>query len=135
MLLRTAFASAVLVASASAVFAESFTTRIETRPFYSSITTVEQGVRVIRPLPPERQVIINPNGKTPLTLSYNDTRIYENRNAATSGQTVGPIFESPFSGRSYYGANGFIGRGFGGYSANGRYGGQRPNSFRFAPRF
>jgi hypothetical protein len=59
-----------------AAAAESFTTRIEPRPIYGATITREQGVRVIRPLPPVRQVIINPNG-TPLTLGFSDSRVYE----------------------------------------------------------
>ena len=45
--------------------AEGYTTRIETRPFYGAVVTLEEGVRVFRPLPVERQVIINPGGQTP----------------------------------------------------------------------
>ncbi len=62
--------------AAGAANAESFTTRIEPRPFYGSVVTLEEGVRVIRRLPPVRQVIINPND-TPLSLGFNDTRVYE----------------------------------------------------------
>lgn len=81
MLVKFAFAAAVAVSAvsfaASPVMAQS-TTRIEPRPFYGAVITLEEGVRVIRPLPPERHVIINPNN-TPLSLSYNDTRVYEKR--------------------------------------------------------
>ena len=61
----------------NSVSAESFTTRIETRPFYGATVTLEEGVRVFRPLPPDRHVIINPGGQTPLSL--NETNIYEHR--------------------------------------------------------
>ena len=57
--------------------AESYTTRIETRPFYGATVTLEEGVRVFRPLPPDRHVIINPGGQTP--LSINETNVYERR--------------------------------------------------------
>ena len=67
------------LASAQPALAESYTTRIEPRPFYGAVVTLEEGVRVIRPLPPERHVIINPDNKTPLTLSFNDTHITEHR--------------------------------------------------------
>ena len=50
------------------------TTRIETRPFYGATVTLEEGVRVFRPLPPHGRVIINPGGRTPLNLSYEDHR-------------------------------------------------------------
>jgi hypothetical protein len=66
----------VTLGIAGAAQAEGYTTRIETRPFYGAVVTLEEGVRVFRPLPPERQVIINPNG-TSLSLGFNDTRVYE----------------------------------------------------------
>jgi hypothetical protein len=75
---RLAFACLVLIAVAGSASAQGYTTRIETRPFYGAIVTLEEGVRVIRPLPPERHVIINPNN-TPLSFNFNDTRVYENR--------------------------------------------------------
>jgi hypothetical protein len=46
---------------------QAYTTRIETRPYYGAIVTIEHGVRVTRPLPPTQHLIINPNG-TPLVL-------------------------------------------------------------------
>jgi hypothetical protein len=73
-----AFVAGTLGASATVASAQSYTTRIEPRPFYGATITLEEGVRVIRPLPPERQVIINPS-KVPLSLGFNDTRVYENR--------------------------------------------------------
>ena len=66
----------IAIGAAGGANAESFTTRIEPRPFYGAVVTLEEGVRVIRPLPPVRQVIINPNN-TPLSLGFNDTRVYE----------------------------------------------------------
>lgn len=45
------------------------TIRIETRPFYGAVITREAGVRVYRPLPPTSTMIINPGGKTPLSLN------------------------------------------------------------------
>jgi hypothetical protein len=103
-----------LAASGSAMLAlsglagaESFTTRIETRPFYGAVVTLEQGVRVFRPLPPDRQVIINPN-HTPLSLGFNDTRVYEqssNYNYNSGGVpyygTGGPYYSAPFVGRGF----------------------------------
>jgi hypothetical protein len=49
------------------------TTRIETRPFYGATVTIEEGVRVFRPLPPHDRIIINPDGKTPLSLAFQQT--------------------------------------------------------------
>jgi hypothetical protein len=61
--------------SAGGAAAQSFTTRIETKPYYGAVVTLEHGVHVYRPLPPDRQVIINPD-HVPLNLSYSDTRVY-----------------------------------------------------------
>ncbi len=61
-------AAAVAVLAQGASGQEAYTTRIETRPFYGAVVTIEHGVRVIRPLPPTQHLIINPNGATPLVL-------------------------------------------------------------------
>ena len=45
------------------------TTRIETRPYYGAVVTIEQGVRVYRPVPPTQHLIVNPDGATPLQLN------------------------------------------------------------------
>ena len=71
-----AVVAAGAVAAASPVLAGS-TTRIETRPFYGAVVTIEEGVRVFRPLPPTDRVIINPNGRTPLSLGFNETYVTE----------------------------------------------------------
>jgi len=44
------------------------TTRIETRPYYGAVVTIEHGVRVYRPVPPTTHMSINPDGITPLEL-------------------------------------------------------------------
>jgi hypothetical protein len=61
-----------LVAGSMPASAESYTTRIEPRPFYGATVTIEAGVRVFRPLPPHDRVIINPNNATPLQLNLGD---------------------------------------------------------------
>lgn len=111
--------------------AESFTTRIEPRPFYGAVVTLEEGVRVIRPLPPERQVIINPNG-TPLNLGFNDTRVveesrvynYNNNQNSSGGYGYGPpaILGAPYFGRGLNKWRGFN-RGPGGGFHRGPHGG------------
>lgn len=50
-----------LPASAQYWSSPSSTTRIEPRPFYGATVTVEEGVRVFRPLPPHDRIIIDPN--------------------------------------------------------------------------
>lgn len=54
--------------SGAALAQGAHTTRIETRPYYGAVVTIENGVRVYRPVPPTTHMIINPDGLTPLTL-------------------------------------------------------------------
>ncbi len=56
------------------VSAEPVTTRIEPRPFYGATVTLEEGVRVFRPLPRHDRVIINPGNATPITIDVGDAR-------------------------------------------------------------
>lgn len=119
---------AAVAATAAFSTAEAGTTRIETRPFYGAVVTIEEGVRVFRPLPPTDRVIINPQGKTPLSLSfsetYENTRNYNynyNENSDQSG------------GHGYYGGglyNGDDGRGHDGkhHRPGGRGYGHKPGS-------
>ena len=70
---RLMAAGALFVIGAAVAQADTpSTTRIETRPFYGATVTLEEGVRVFRPLPPHDRIIINPNGRTPLNLSYEE---------------------------------------------------------------
>ena len=68
----------LLIAAGGLVFgtvsagAESSVTRIESRPFYGAIVTIEEGVRVFRPLPAHKRIIINPEHRTPLNLSIEE---------------------------------------------------------------
>lgn len=78
-LLAVAAALAALAAAFHAQAQDGRTTRIEPRPFYGATVTIEEGVRVFRPLPTTKHVIINPDGATPLTLGFNETRVYEKR--------------------------------------------------------
>ncbi len=64
----------LLLPAAGAASAASLT-RIETRPFYGAVVTEEEGVRVYRPLPPHRHVIINPEGRTPLNLTFEERNV------------------------------------------------------------
>jgi hypothetical protein len=59
-----------LVLAAPALAIDSYTTRIEPRAVYGATVTIEEGVRVYRPIPSEQHVIINPGGTTPLSLGY-----------------------------------------------------------------
>lgn len=66
--------AATVLATAAPALAESSLVRIEPRPYYGAVVTMEQGVRVWRPLPPTRQMIINPGNATPLNLNITDVR-------------------------------------------------------------
>lgn len=67
---------ALLIAAAIPASATSLT-RIETGPVRGgAIVTEEAGVRVIRPLPPLRHLIINPDGRTPLNLTIEDRNVF-----------------------------------------------------------
>lgn len=112
-------ASAALVAgSALTPVWAAGTTRIETRPFYGAVVTMEEGVRVFRPLPPTERVIVNPNGATPLSLGFNETYVTERNynynytegsdNSGSGGDIIG----------GFWGGYG----GWGGYGRNGRHG-------------
>lgn len=70
---------ALLALAAASQAAAEGTIRIETRPFYGAVVTLEEGVRVFRPLPADEYVIINPDGKTPLNLSLQESNVYEQR--------------------------------------------------------
>lgn len=68
-------AMCLLAASAAAATATSLV-RIETQPVNgAAIITEEAGVRVIRPLPTLRYLILNPDGRTPLNLTIEDRHI------------------------------------------------------------
>ncbi len=101
--------------AASAALADAVTTRIETRPFYGATVTLEEGVRVFRPLPSHDRVIINPGGKTPLSLGFYESRNYSFNEYVGGGRDV--VQQAP----GYYGSGGFAPRG-----RHGRHGhGQR----------
>jgi hypothetical protein len=62
VLAGVSLASATLPAKAQS------TTRIESRPFYGATVTVEEGVRVFRPLPPHDRFIIKADRTEALSL-------------------------------------------------------------------
>lgn len=64
-----ACAAALLLTAASARAGDATTTRILPYNAYGATVTVEQGVRVFRPLPPDGHVIVNPGNRTPLSLN------------------------------------------------------------------
>jgi hypothetical protein len=61
-------AAAAGLALQSAQAQEARTTRIETRPVYGAVVTLEHGVRVYRPVPPTTHMIVNPDGAAMVIL-------------------------------------------------------------------
>ncbi len=70
-LLALAAVAAQFIAPAQAQTAH--TTRIEARPIYGAVVTMEHGVRVYRPVPPTGHLIVNPD-RVPLVLTIEDPR-------------------------------------------------------------
>jgi hypothetical protein len=69
---------------------DAYTTRIEPRVFYGATITLEEGVRVFRPLPPHKHVIVNPGNRTPLSLSFNEV-VEKSYNYHYGEDRVGPF--------------------------------------------
>ncbi len=97
-------ATAALSIGSPAQAEEAYTTRIEPRPFYGATVTIESGVRVFRPLPATRHVIVNPGGQTPLNLGYYDTRINEQSQNYNYNYNS---YDAPRSAGGFYGGNAF----------------------------
>ena len=120
--LMTAAALAVTAVS-PALAGSASTTRIEPRPFYGATVSIEAGVRVFRPLPPTRHMIINPGHRTPLNLTIKDVtekRYIESHNTYTGG--TGPAPEG-YAGGAYLGGPAYYGgAGYGRHGHHGRGG-------------
>lgn len=86
ILLPTSLLSLTLLLAGACAAAAASLTRIETRPFYGATVTVEEGVRVYRPLPPHRHVIINPDGKTPLNLTIEERNVVVHHHQYTEAE-------------------------------------------------
>lgn len=98
--------TAVIAASGAALAGE--TVRIEPRPFYGATVTIEEGVRVFRPLPPTSKVIINPDGETPLSLGFNETTVNKRSYNYHEHQHTG-TGSGGYTGSGYYFSGGRIG--------------------------
>jgi len=68
-------ALAALGLVSSTALADGGLVRIEPRPYYGAVVTIEHNVRVFRALPSPQLMIINPN-RTPVNLSFNKTVEY-----------------------------------------------------------
>lgn len=83
---RVLIACALVALAAPAIAGDAVTTRIETRPYYGAVVTVEQGVRVWRPLPPHDRIIINPDGKASVNIDVDGKKTaYNEAPASASG--------------------------------------------------
>jgi len=81
---RFALILVLLAGAASPALAGSRTIQIEPRPTYGATVTIEEGVRVFRPMPAgPRQVIVNPN-RTPLVLEVGETDVVNQSSSSTS---------------------------------------------------
>ena len=69
-------------AAGTTIAQEAHTTRIETRPYYGAVVTIENGVRVWRPVPPTTHLIVNPDGVTPLVIGVGEGTAVETPPAA-----------------------------------------------------
>lgn len=90
-------------------------TRIETHAFYGATVTVENGVRVYRPLPSTGHMIINPGGRTPVSLNYS-TSVNHYIGDGSGGGSDGGGWVSGGGG-----GGGLWAPGWGGRSAKGRH--------------
>jgi len=94
-LLRLAIPAAALALGATAALGgEPSTTRIETRAFYGATVTIEEGVRVFRPLPSHNRVIINPGGKASVALSFEDNHTTSHNYNYDRPATADPVATS-----------------------------------------
>ena len=105
--MRVLLASFALIATTAAAQAQAVTTRIETRPYYGAITTVEHGVRVTRALPAHDRIIINPQGKAPVSFHLGDsdgqTVLQQNFAAPTVAPAPsGAYYGVPLAGPKYW---------------------------------
>lgn len=115
--------------------ADGATVRIVTEQYYGAVTTVEHGVRVIRPLPADRYVIVNPN-RTPLALNFNENKIYDFRSNTTANRRSnvgarnpdGPVYTYPSYGPGFWKGHHGAGHIKHGHSAAGPHGQGSPGA-------
>ena len=62
-------ASASSLLATSALAQDPSLIRVEPRPYYGATVTIEEGVRVFRPLPKTKTMIINPGQRSPLHIT------------------------------------------------------------------
>lgn len=95
--------------------------RIEPRPYYGAVVTLEHGVRVYRPLPSQQVMVINPNN-APVNVTFN--RTVESSGAGAANADDGRGSGGGYGGFGGYGG-GYAGFGYGGFGGFGHDGGKR----------
>jgi hypothetical protein len=83
----------VSLVSASLPAAAQSTTRIDTGSIYGATVTVEEGVRVIRPLPPYAKKQVSPGSGQPDTCRCNRTYLHRIGDEAGSGRYIRQVGE------------------------------------------
>jgi hypothetical protein len=81
--------------------------RIEPRPYYGAVVSIENGVRVYRGLPTQQMTIINPD-KTPISLSFNRTIEHRTIEGVDGGASIIER-DSPMYYGGFPGFGGFVG--------------------------
>jgi hypothetical protein len=116
----------LLLVPAAPARADAVTTRIETRPYYGAIVTIEQGVRVWRALPPHDRIIIVPEGAKNVKVHIHAGGEQKAAAPVTMNSNVN-INQSQHN-------DGHGGYGHGGYGHGGdRHGSYRHGSYRAVP--
>ena len=71
----SASAAALLLTAAVAEARDGHTTRVVRGDVYGATITVEEGVRVFRPLPSDRHVIVKPDGEDDVEIEVREYNI------------------------------------------------------------
>ena len=107
-LVRFIALAALIALPASSSVTASELIRIEPRPYYGAVISIENGVRVFRGLPSQSLMIINPGNKTPVSLNF--SRSIEHRSSDAVPANGGG---APGEGNIGYGGGGGFYPGFG----------------------
>lgn len=93
--------AASLMAASPADAGQSSLIRIEPRPYYGAVVTIEQGVRVWRALPATQHMVINPTG-APVNVNITDIRETVTHRSYGDGHShSGGVYAPPPSGGYY----------------------------------
>ena len=84
---RSIALAAIIALPAASLASASELIRIEPRPYYGAVVSIESGVRVYRGLPAQSLMIINPDNKTPVSLNF--SRSVEHRAPIESAPIYG----------------------------------------------